>query len=313
MDTKELLEIYKSLFDTWRFEVNSHWQRSSYFAAFETVALGACWKLLTGPPNQRWAGAVLSELGVILTGIWFLNNQKTHHYGRHWFEAVCEVEARLMKHSGEHGIDFATRILHRRRTDLIGHPYLVQMVPVIFYIAWALLLLFGTPPAMIQSGAMRHAISPELIVGIASLVIAVAAALIAKSSLSQAKQVAARDEKDWKQRKWFDLYFKADEAYDALERFQALYPSTSSPGWDTPEWDRETHDLMRIMRTVNRVALAFIPQSGEIPAEIQALLNASAVFKNIKDEGTSKEQKSNLFNAVEGLLPKAQLDGSVLN
>jgi hypothetical protein len=70
---------------------------------------------------------------------------------------------------------------------------------------------------------------------------------------------------------------------------------------------------MRIMRTVNRVALAFIPQSGEIPAEIQALLNASAVFKNIKDEGTSKEQKSNLYNAVEGLLPKAQLDGSVLN
>jgi hypothetical protein len=27
MDTKERLEVYKAVFETWRFEVNSHWQR----------------------------------------------------------------------------------------------------------------------------------------------------------------------------------------------------------------------------------------------------------------------------------------------
>ena len=80
-----------------------------------------------------------------------------------------------------------------------------------------------------------------------------AATLIAKSSLSQAKRVADRDQEDWKQRKWFDVYFKADEAYDALDRFQVLYPSPSSPGWKTPEWEREYHDLMRIMRTDIRI------------------------------------------------------------
>jgi hypothetical protein len=310
VETKELLEVYKSLFDTWRFEVNSHWQRSSYFAAFETVALGACWKLLTGPPDQRWAGGVLSVLGIILTGIWFLNNQKTRYYARHWFRAVCDVEARLIKASGEQGIDFATRILHRHRKDLIGHPYLVQTVPVIFYAAWAALLLRGTSPAMIQSGAMRHAISLEaisLIVGIVSLIIALAATLIAKSSLSQARQVAARDQTDWKQRKWFDLYFKADEAYDALDRFQALYPTPSAPGWNTNEMRRESHDLVRIMRTVHRIAVVF-----PMNPEVQALFDATAVFKNM-DEATSKERLEKVFDAVEGIRQKALIrDVSVL-
>jgi hypothetical protein len=42
MEIRDRLEVYKTLFETWRFEVNSHWQRSSYFAAFETVAVAAC-------------------------------------------------------------------------------------------------------------------------------------------------------------------------------------------------------------------------------------------------------------------------------
>jgi len=73
MKTKQLLQVYKSLFDTWRFEVNSHWQRSSYFAAFETVAIAAYWKVRSVPSDRGWA-IFLSMLGAILTGVWFLNN-----------------------------------------------------------------------------------------------------------------------------------------------------------------------------------------------------------------------------------------------
>jgi hypothetical protein len=104
----------------------------------------------------------------------------------------------------------------------------------------------------------------SLIVAIASLLASVAATLICEE-FSQAKRVADRDHEDWKQRKWFDVYFKADEAYEALDRFQVLYPTASSPGWDTPEWERESNDLMRTMRTVNRIALVF-PQNPEIKA-----------------------------------------------
>src|SRR5580698_11054008 len=123
--------------------------------------------------------------------------------------------------------------------------------------------------------------SADTIIAATALVVSVAAALIANSSLVQAKQVAARDQKDWKQRRWFDLYFKADEAYDALDRFRVSYPHPSVPGWGTPEWKRETDKLMLSMRTVHRIASAFIPLSGQIPPEIQPLLEATADFKNI--------------------------------
>ncbi len=312
MDTKELLEVYKSLFETWRFEVNSHWQRSSYFAAFETVAVAACWIALTDSSGQKWAGSVVAILGIALTAVWFLNNNKTHEYAVYWLSAVGAVEQKLIARSGEPGIDFAAKVPNRKRKDLIyiRHPHLVQAPPVIFLVAWVILLGFGIKSGMIKSVPVQHAMTYEsvtLAVTIASLAVSVVAVLVAKSSLSQAKQVADRDQKDWKQRKWFDVYFKADEAYDALDRFQVLYPSPSSAGWNTPEWERESHDLMRIMRTVNRIALVF-PQNPEI----KALFDATAAFKNMA-EATSKARLNRIGDAVEGLRQRSLLDPSILD
>ena len=141
MDTEDLVEVYKSLFETWRFEVNSHWQRSSYFAAFETVAIAACWKLLHNSSDSTWAGIVLSLLGILLTAVWYLNNSKTHFYAVYWLEKVAVIENKLLVR-GEEGIDFASQILSRKR-DRIRHRHLVQAVPVIFFVAWVILLFFG--------------------------------------------------------------------------------------------------------------------------------------------------------------------------
>ena len=109
MDTKDLIELYKSLFETWRFEVNSHWQRSSYFAAFETVAVGACWKLLTDSSSPRWAGPVLAVLGIFLTVVWFCSNRKTHFYAVYWLKKVVAIEHKLIER-GEDNVDFAAQI-----------------------------------------------------------------------------------------------------------------------------------------------------------------------------------------------------------
>jgi hypothetical protein len=156
-------------------------------------------------------------------------------------------------------------------------------------------------------------ISVDTIIAGTALVVSVAAALIAKSSLVQAKQVADRDQQDWKQRKWFDLYFKAEEAYDTLERFRASYPSTSALGWGTPECNRKRDDLMLTMRTVHCIALAFIPRSGEIPPEIQALFDATTGFHNIEADGISESQKTKMFDAVEKLVPRVRLHSSILD
>jgi hypothetical protein len=313
MDTKDRLEVYKVLFETWRFEVNSHWQRSSYFAAFETVAVAACWKLLD-EQKSAWAGIVLSILGMLLTEIWRRNNNKTHFYAVYWLGKVTELEARLSSESGD-SVYFATEILNRPRTGWIRHRHLVQAVPMIFFVAWIMLLGLGVFRAGIRQSWFLSFLHVEarpvyemtpLILSIASLLVGVAAAWIAASSLSQARRVAEGAQRDWRQRKWFDLYFEADEAYDALDHFQVLYPSSLAPGWGSAEWERCWNDLMRAMRTVNRMAVAFPKNSV-----VDDLFSATAGFAN-PNEALSKDRLQQLLNAVEGLRQKSLVDATVL-
>jgi len=143
--------------------------------------------------------------------------------------------------------------------------------------------------------------SVSLTVGVISLLVAVAATWIARSSLSQAERVADRDQKDWKQRKWFDLYFKADEAYDDLDRFQIL-----SPSWNAQQLEWEWNELMRAMRGVHKMAVVF-PKNPVI----DALLSSTAVF-NDQQQAISKDRLSGLFEAVEGVRKKALLNADIL-
>ncbi len=126
---------------------------------------------------------------------------------------------------------------------------------------------------MVESVAMRHAISFEsvsLVIALASLLASVAATLIAKSSLSQAKQVADRDERDWRQRKWADMYLKADETYDGLDRFRVL-----SDSWDTEERGREWNDLMRLIRGAHAMAVVF-PENPAVDAFLSSVITSKA-------------------------------------
>ncbi|MGA9802042.1 MAG: hypothetical protein WBQ19_17765 [Terriglobales bacterium] len=159
-----------------------------------------------------------------------------------------------------------------------------------------------------QSEIVSHLVSYQsitLAAAIGSLLAGVAAVLVAKSSLSQAKQVADRELKDWKQRKWFDLYFRADEAYDALERFQALYPSPADVL--TEKGKKEWNDLMRVMRAVHRMAVVF----PKHPA-IEDFLASTAIFKDMK-LALSAEQRQKIFDAVDKIREHALIgDSSVL-
>jgi len=152
-------------------------------------------------------------------------------------------------------------------------------------------------------GAMCHPMamnSISLAVAIASVLASVAAAWIAKSSLSQAKQVADRDQRDWKQRKWADMYLKADETYDALDRFHIL-----SDSWDTDEREREWSHLIRLIRGAHAMAVVF-PHN---PA-VEAFLSSTAVFKDEKT--VSDDRLSKVFDAVELIRQKALLPATVL-
>ena len=148
--------------------------------------------------------------------------------------------------------------------------------------------------------------SVSLAVAIASLIASVAAALIARSALSQAEQVAERDRRDWQQRKWFDLYFKATEAYDFLDYFQKTYGSPGEPTWGTNGWQQDWNKLMFKIREAHSMAVVF-PKD----AAIDALFDATAAFKN-PEEAASPERLQLILDATEGLRSKSLVDASIL-
>lgn len=150
---------------------------------------------------------------------------------------------------------------------------------------------------------MWHAITYEsvsLVVAIASLLLSAVATLVAKSSLSQAKQVADRDQRDWRQRTWADMYLKADETYDALDRFHVL-----SDSWNTTRRELEWSDLMRLIRGAHAMAVVF-PQN----LAVGAFLSSTAVFKDEKT--VSDDCLSKVFDAVELIRQKALLPVTIL-
>jgi hypothetical protein len=147
--------------------------------------------------------------------------------------------------------------------------------------------------------------SVSLWVSVASLVVSLAATWVARSSLSQAQQVADRDQRDWRQRKWFDLYFKASEVCDSFEHFQAIY-DISSMG--TEGFVKERNELMMRLRRMFAMAAVF-PQNSTIAALMKCAIG-------LKDpvEVLSRERLKKLGDAVEGLRERAFVkDASVLD
>jgi hypothetical protein len=112
--------------------------------------------------------------------------------------------------------------------------------------------------------------SANFLVGVASLAVAVivsivslrlskASVRIAESSLKLTTDLAARDLRDWTQRKWFDLYIAAGHFRTLLERFQTKYDRTLN----TPEFEKDAHELTFAARATLRYASVF-PQNPTI-------------------------------------------------
>jgi len=128
-------EVYRTIFETWRYEVDSYWQRNNYFAAFETAALAGCWYVVEH--NHARYGLAFSLLGLSSTIVWFITSIAVHRYVAYWWESIQKVEGQLsLKFDG---IDFATK---HPGSGL--HPsVLVHIIPVLFGAGWIVILVFS--------------------------------------------------------------------------------------------------------------------------------------------------------------------------
>lgn len=128
-----LQEVYGEIFATWRYEVDSYWQRNNYFAAFETAALAGCWYVVEH--GHGLSGLGFSVLGLASTIIWLITSIAVHSYIRYWWSSIQETERKLLR--TDNGLHFAT---NHPGSGL--HPsFFVHTIPVLFMTAWIVILI----------------------------------------------------------------------------------------------------------------------------------------------------------------------------
>lgn len=136
-------ELYKTIFETWRFQIDSYWTRSSYFAVFETAALAGVWQIYAPKGANLKTGMIFSLLGIGLTIVWYLNNRRTHRYVQYWWRALIDIEKNY-----DVRVNFVSEYEDRERLDKIpgkkfSYHTLIQSIPGLFLVAWIWLLFFG--------------------------------------------------------------------------------------------------------------------------------------------------------------------------
>ena len=136
---QERMDVYKTIFDTWRSQVDSSWQRSNYFAAFEIAAIGGCWLLVSAKDTLPvGTGLGFSVGGLLLTMIWFCSTKKTWGYVRHWWDKIRDIEADLALSP----YDFAQQLESKQERDGdVRYKTLLLGIPFLFSLAWIALFL----------------------------------------------------------------------------------------------------------------------------------------------------------------------------
>jgi hypothetical protein len=156
-----------------------------------------------------------------------------------------------------------------------------------------------------ESASFWVAVVPTII-ALASLGISVAATRIARSSLLQAKQVADQELRNWRQMKWFDLYFLASELSSLVEHFQALFGNMVPDGNWPIAADQKFNDLVFQARRVASMALVF-PKSPAIDGLIEALKPLGQ-----RAGVLSKNSLAKLADAVENVRRNSLVHAAIL-
>jgi hypothetical protein len=136
---ERMMEVYKATVETWRSQVDSSWQRSTYFATFEIAAVGGCWFLVSNTQRlQIAAGAAFSFGGLALTVIWYLSTKKTWEYVRHWWDSICTIEKSIPLAP----YDFAQQLQSKEKEmQWVRYRTLVFSIPRLFCLAWSAIFL----------------------------------------------------------------------------------------------------------------------------------------------------------------------------
>jgi hypothetical protein len=96
-------------------------------------------------------------------------------------------------------------------------------------------------------------------VAIASLIASVVSAYIARGARKDAGSIAERAHDEWAQQKWFDLYFSANSAYDAMEKLQAdsIVQKNGTINIHGGNYPDRANEVIRLFREIQAMAMVF--------------------------------------------------------
>jgi hypothetical protein len=152
MNRTELLQMYHLIFENWRFQVTSNWQRTNYFAVIETAALGGVWKVISD--GYAISGLIATLLGILLTAVWFLNDVTAGSYIDYWWRSLARIETDIGASlaSGTTGAGSAPDLVSNYDANALtygvkrcwlSYRSLMRAVPAIFMAGWLCCLLFA--------------------------------------------------------------------------------------------------------------------------------------------------------------------------
>jgi hypothetical protein len=136
------LHVYEMILQTWSAQVDSYWQRTTYFAAFEIAAIGGTWEVFHD--KDFGAGVLFWVLGVLLTFVWLYNNLKTHAYLLYWWESLKEIENTVTGPTTKYALHYDKRRNNFGLCELKWLPYSMVtnwLMPILFLAGWIGLLL----------------------------------------------------------------------------------------------------------------------------------------------------------------------------
>jgi hypothetical protein len=117
--------------ENWRFQVDSGWNRSNYFAVVETVALAGAWQVLDKGSHPKTA-LFFAFLGLLSTIVWLLNDLINHTYILYWWQSTDGSKEYEQK-AGELGGRWWSKVG-------LKYSHLMHLIPVIFSAAWLWIL-----------------------------------------------------------------------------------------------------------------------------------------------------------------------------
>jgi hypothetical protein len=157
--------------------------------------------------------------------------------------------------------------------------------------------------------ALDYVSIASLFVAIASFIASLVSAAIAKGARKDAESIAERAHDEWAQQKWFDLYFSANSAYDALEKLQAdsIVQKNGTINMHGGNYPDRANEVIRLFREIQAMAMVFPRYTA-----IDMLCAATSGFVDDPSEMLSKRRLKNLMDAMDDIREKALVDSSVL-